>query len=74
MPIRAFEICTATLVFWINIPATASFVCNQRPAVRVSNLVAECCILLNGLEAISDGECRALEFTEGFGEIVIGVL
>lgn len=33
MPVGAFEVCTPSLVLRINIPASASFICYQRPAV-----------------------------------------
>ena len=55
MPIRTFEIRTPTFVLWMNVPATASLVCYQRPAICVRNSLREICILLDGLEAIADG-------------------
>jgi hypothetical protein len=74
MSICAFEICTPNLVFWINIPASASFICYQRPPVRVCGPLCESCILLNGLETIPNGEGRSFEFTQSLGEIMIGLL
>ena len=63
MAIRTLKICTPCLVFWNDVPAPTSFVGDQRPAVSVSNLAGECCVLLDGLEAVADRKCRAFELT-----------
>jgi hypothetical protein len=64
MPIRTLEVRTPTLILWINVPASASFICYQRSAVRICDLLRECSILLDGLETVRDREGRPFEFTQ----------
>ena len=63
MPIRTLKIYASTFMLRINVPASASFVCYKRSAVRVCNLLRESSILLDGLETVRDREGRPLEFT-----------
>jgi hypothetical protein len=74
MAIGALEVCTATLILRIDVPAPAPFVCYQWPAVRGCNALRKGCILLDGMEAISNGESRSFEIAQCLGEIMIGLL
>jgi hypothetical protein len=74
MPICAFEICTSTLGFGINVPASAPFIRNQGSVVGIRDLLCKGCIVLNGLEAVLDGKSGSFELSQSFGEIVIGLL
>ena len=74
MPICALKICTSILDLWLNVPASAAFVCYQRSAVCVCNSLREGRVFLDGCKAIVDGECRAFQIPKGFREVVIGLL
>ncbi len=74
MSIRALKVCTSSLSRRIDIPASASLIGNQRPAVGFCDLLCEDCIVLDGFEAVLDREGRALEFAESLREVMICLL
>lgn len=74
MPVRAFEICTPPLGLGINVPASTSFVRDQRSAVGIRHQLCKACIVLDRLEPVLDGESGTFELPKSFGEVVIGLL
>jgi hypothetical protein len=74
MPIRALEICTPSLCLGINVPASASFVRDQRSAIVSCHLVCEGCIVLDRLKTVPNGQSGPFELSKGFGKVVIGLL
>src|SRR5450756_1977211 len=74
MPVRAFEICTPSLGLGINVPASASFVRDQRSVVGICHLLCKGCIVLDRLEPVLDRESGAFELSKSFGEVMIGLL
>jgi hypothetical protein len=74
MSICALEIGTSAFVFWVNVPTTASLICDQRSAVCLGDSPCEGCIFKNGLKAVVDGERGALDGAKCFGDAVICLL
>lgn len=74
MPVRTFEICTPSLVLGSNVPASTSFVRDQRSAVGIRHQLCKGPIVLDRLEPVLDGESGAFELPKSFGEVVIGLL
>lgn len=55
--IGAFEISTAHLGRWRNVPASTALISYEWKPIVIGNLLHELGIILNGLKAIGDGEC-----------------
>lgn len=66
MPIRAFEIRTAALLFGANVPATAPFIRYQwsRAPQGSCNVFDKVSVLLYRAQAIGDGQVGSLEIAQ----------
>lgn len=69
--IGTFEVCAPCLGLWVDIPASAPFIGDERAAIGLRHVLNESGINEDRLEAVVDGESMAFNIPQGLGEVMI---